>query len=1063
MLEFIIFFLKDSPIAIVLEFVTASCTVAPLIITVWRLIRYKADTLEFLENIGSFREYGETIKHFRKRMDKYTNPTFTPMLSTATHFSNKKDSATITFKDLWEYITNRDNNRKVLIIYSQAGMGKSRLLRHITYKLILDARKRIRKMKGMRHFPLVVNGVYYSEFRGKDSVDDLVREIRETREKETESINYIILDGFDECHEFFTGDSTDDVLTNLLRLLNDERICEGIRRIIISSRVDMFEHEESALECVYTTVENKGSFNDEPVDLVKINDFDTKQIIDRYKTVYKLDKPQNGMLTVKKLRKYLAARSNPILKIPIFIEHADTLFNNTNENFIESYEEGLDKIIGVRLEKEYEIYTGKNYRELKGKDELKKAYTKEMMTVLGTAAFDMYKKKFLFLLVDEYSAISCKYKMQKERLLIVREAGNPLDRFSFQHKLFYEYFLIYHIVKNEMAMSFTDRQKLLRACYDVNERSMSFNPSFAKSLYAYILYKERPETIEDNIMSFKLDKRKSYIQLYKLFGAESITIMDEPTLDIDRIIFLLPFASSFFYRNFQLNNTEEITRYLDERFLEIDETALLDCSGAERFGKLAVLDTTIGKINVNELERFSEIDEIRIAIENPCELDNLINADICSNIKLLVRTEAVFLPELVKKIIEANLTQPKFSFFNTIKMETLVNVVISFRPENSETSFDVLLFLEGVYFIELYYSSFINDDTYDAWYMILVMCERNPRGFYHFLRDLYKKRLENYGENHPFTLNALIIYHCVWCARFILSGNQSYDIDDECSHALMNVDLQGIHIYLQEIILLYRTIGLRIAGRYDEAWEILVIIHKCISEFGGSDKYLFTINISLIDTLFMQNRLNEALTLCNSTLNNFIYISDHPIYNIAIFYRGIIYLNMDSFKEAMKDLEVAAEKNNVVAQNVLGDCYYDEEDYKNAVRWYQKAAELGYIPAQNSLGDCCYFGKGVEQNYTKAVEWYQMAAEREYVPAQNSLGDCYYYGKGVEQNYTKAVEWYQMAAEREYVPAQNSLGDCYYFGDGVEQDYKKAESWFQKATENGYSETQYNWRNFKWN
>jgi hypothetical protein len=109
----------------------------------------------------------------------------------------------------------------------------------------------------------------------------------------------------------------------------------------------------------------------------------------------------------------------------------------------------------------------------------------------------------------------------------------------------------------------------------------------------------------------------------KLLDAKSITISDNPTLDIDSIILLLPFMKSLLYRNFKINNDLELEEYVDERFLEINKEALLDSSGAERFGRLTVLDTTVGKIKLSELEYYAKADEIRVSIEKPSDLDSL--------------------------------------------------------------------------------------------------------------------------------------------------------------------------------------------------------------------------------------------------------------------------------------------------------------------------------------------------------------------------------------------------------------------------------------------------------
>ena len=84
----------------------------------------------------------------------------------------------------------------------------------------------------------------------------------------------------------------------------------------------------------------------------------------------------------------------------------------------------------------------------------------------------------------------------------------------------------------------------------------------------------------------------------------------------------------------------------------------------------------------------------------------------------------------------------------------------------------------------------------------------------------------------------------------------------------------------------------------------------------------------------------------------------------------------------MPTIEEAAEQGDVMAQYVLGVCYWNsiekERDGGEAVKWFEKAAEQGYVDVNTAFvlgnyyyGDY-YFSR--EPNYEKAVKWYKIAA-----------------------------------------------------------------------------------------
>jgi len=462
----------------------------------WRLI-----TAEHKRRIFDFFVSADL---FSPDMNKYTIPQFT-----AERFFDKENSAPIKYNDLWKYIIDRNNDRKSLVIYAEAGMGKTCLLRYITYRLLLRSSKDKHYADMSRRLPIVTNYIYYSEFRNYESIDMLVNEIREKQSKGR--IDYIIIDGFDECREFFIGASAKDVLNHLITALADTKISTGVRKIILSSRTDMFEHGKSALSTIYTEVDRGGIPTDISVDMVKIDYFSVKQIIKRYRVIHKLNKSIIKKNVAKKLSEYIEQENREkekcILRIPFFIQYADDLFDKVSGTFINSHVDALNKIVQSRIDEEYI-----RYRQIDKNLDVD-LYTAEMKSVLGQIAFAMYKNKSQFLFSDVYNTIQCKYQTQKDRLLIVRETGESesFDRFSFQHKLFYEYFLVYYIVSNENITSLSERRELLGFYNDPNEQSMSLNPTFAKKLYNYFLHKERWDIITKNISCFTIKDNRSLV------------------------------------------------------------------------------------------------------------------------------------------------------------------------------------------------------------------------------------------------------------------------------------------------------------------------------------------------------------------------------------------------------------------------------------------------------------------------------------------------------------------------------------------------------------------------
>jgi len=168
---------------------------------------------------------------------------------------------------------------------------------------------------------------------------------------------------------------------------------------------------------------------------------------------------------------------------------------------------------------------------------------------------------------------------------------------------------------------------------------------------------------------------------------------------------------------------------------------------------------------------------------------------------------------------------------------------------------------------------------------------------------------------------------------------------------------------------------------------------------------------------------------------------------------GAMETKRHGFAIVAKDLQMRAEKGDVIAQTSLADLYLHgqgvNQDFGEAFRWYQKAAYQDRADAEESLAEMYYRGQGVAQDYSKAVEWSRKAAIQGNAKAEFSLGSEFYIGKGVPKDYAEAMRWYRKAADQGFAKAQYGLGYMYYYGQGVPPDRAQALSWFHMAADQG--------------
>ncbi|MGB5866253.1 MAG: hypothetical protein WBG69_00110 [Arcobacteraceae bacterium] len=169
----------------------------------------------------------------------------------------------------------------------------------------------------------------------------------------------------------------------------------------------------------------------------------------------------------------------------------------------------------------------------------------------------------------------------------------------------------------------------------------------------------------------------------------------------------------------------------------------------------------------------------------------------------------------------------------------------------------------------------------------------------------------------------------------------------------------------------------------------------------------------------------------------------------------ILYLNKKNITEALKTIDILAEKNDIESINRLASFYlYPPSDFKEmknikkALFYKEKAASLGDIGAMQDLaqkylcGDCY---SDVEVNYEKAKIYIEKLHDLGYPKYTYTLGWLYNFGKGVDQDLEKAKEYYIESSKKGYLKGYYTVGWWYYKGEFVKQDYKKAFEYFKKA------------------
>lgn len=204
---------------------------------------------------------------------------------------------------------------------------------------------------------------------------------------------------------------------------------------------------------------------------------------------------------------------------------------------------------------------------------------------------------------------------------------------------------------------------------------------------------------------------------------------------------------------------------------------------------------------------------------------------------------------------------------------------------------------------------------------------------------------------------------------------------------------------------------------------------------------------------------------------------------------------MSNQVDAVKWLTKAADTDNRLIQDYLGECYFFgielNSNVEEGIKWLQKAANLGYAPSQRLLGVCYYSGLGVTKDIELGLLLTQKAAKQgdalaeaqlwgwettkknqnEFdklcddakhgnADAQTKLAKHYQlggevsFGVTVEKDVIKAFDLYSRAASNGKTEAQIELGRCYEKGIGTIEDKREAFRWYKCAADKSSAEAQ---------
>ena len=177
--------------------------------------------------------------------------------------------------------------------------------------------------------------------------------------------------------------------------------------------------------------------------------------------------------------------------------------------------------------------------------------------------------------------------------------------------------------------------------------------------------------------------------------------------------------------------------------------------------------------------------------------------------------------------------------------------------------------------------------------------------------------------------------------------------------------------------------------------------------------------------------------------------SDHP--NVERFRANLAraYMGIEDYDEALVWLEPLVERDNPLAQNLMGMMYKQgwgvEQSFEAAAPLFEAAAETGHAGAQHDIAWAYGEGRGVPKDDAKMAQWMAKSADFGYHQGQYNMGRLYLWGRGVERDVDKGIELLKKAAAQGQLRANYDLADLYERGEGFEKDEAKARQLYASA------------------
>jgi TPR repeat protein len=182
--------------------------------------------------------------------------------------------------------------------------------------------------------------------------------------------------------------------------------------------------------------------------------------------------------------------------------------------------------------------------------------------------------------------------------------------------------------------------------------------------------------------------------------------------------------------------------------------------------------------------------------------------------------------------------------------------------------------------------------------------------------------------------------------------------------------------------------------------------------------------------------------------------SDHPEVDRFKANLGRAYAGIDEYEEAKAWLSPLVERDNPLAQNLMGLMYKNgwgvDKDYEAAAPLFLAAAETGHAGAQHDIAWAYGEGRGLPKDDAKLAEWMSKSAETGYHQAQYNMGRLYLWGRGVERDLDAGIALLKSAAAQGQQRANYDLADLYERGEGFEKDEARARQLFESAVKVDY-------------